>query len=582
MKRVYLDHIAATPLDPGAAEAMRPFLDGRFGNPQSLHGDGQEALEAVEEARGRVAALVGATDSEIIFTASGSEANNFAIKGLALARRDKGCHLVLSAVEHQSVLHSAKSLEKIGFSSTLVPVDKDGLVDPEEVRKAIRQETVLVSVMLANSEVGTIEPLAEISQVCRAAGVTLHTDAVAGVGQHPRRRRRARRGRPQPGRRTSSTVPRAAPRSLSGKASAILPFIDGGIQEGGRRAGTENVTAIVGLGKAAEIAGLKLAERQRGDDRPAGQLIDGLPGRVDHVVLTGHREKRLPHHASFCVEFIEGESMLLNLDMKGIAVSSGSACTSRALKASHVLLAMGHRPRPRPGLARLQPGRRHDRRGHRLCPRGLSADHRPAAQDVAPVHEIPGGKSHMIYSDKVMDHFQNPRNVGVIKDADGTGQVGNPVCGDMMSFYIKVKDDRLEDIKFQTFGCGAAIAVSSMVSEMAMGKTLDEAMKITNEYGGRVAGRAAQEQAPLLEPGGRRPPRGDRRLPEKGAATRGEAVEGTVAESGCTCPYCEGQMGAEEFCDHCQIEFEDCPHCGNLAKKGAEKCPSCGAELSEP
>lgn len=340
MKRIYLDHIAATPLDPGAAEAMRPFLDGRFGNPQSLHGDGQEALGAVEEARGRVAALVGATESEIIFTASGSEANNFAIKGLALARRDKGCHLVLSAVEHQSALHSAKSLEKFGFSSTLVPVDKDGLVDPEEVRKAIRKETVLVSVMLANSEVGTIEPVAEISQVCRAAGVTLHTDAVAAAGNIPVDvaglgvDALSLAGNQFYG-------PNGAAALVVRKGVRVLPFVDGGIQEGGRRAGTENVMAIVGLGKAAETAGLKLAERAAAMTALRDKLIGGLPGRVDHVVLTGHREKRLPHHASFCVEFVEGESMLLNLDMKGIAVSSGSACTSRALKASHVLLAMG-------------------------------------------------------------------------------------------------------------------------------------------------------------------------------------------------------------------------------------------------
>ena len=340
MRRVYLDHIAATPLDPAAAEAMRPFLDGRFGNPQSLHADGQQALEAVEEARGRLALLIGASESEVIFTASGSEANNSAVKGLALARRDKGCHLVLSAVEHQSVLHAAKSLEKFGFSSTLVPVDKDGLVDPEEVRKAIRKETVLVSVMLANGEVGTIEPLTEISQVCRAAGVPLHTDAVAAVGSIP----------------VDVAALGVDALSLAGdqfygpkgggalfvrKGVRVLPLIDGGIQEGGRRAGTENVMAIVGLGQAAETARLKLAERAAAMTALRDRLIGELPRRVDHVVLTGHREKRLPHHASFCVEFVEGESMLLNLDMKGIAVSSGSACTSRALKASHVLLAMG-------------------------------------------------------------------------------------------------------------------------------------------------------------------------------------------------------------------------------------------------
>jgi cysteine desulfurase len=340
MRRVYLDHIAATPLDPLVLEAMRPFFAENFGNPQSLHSAGQEALEAVEDARGRVAGLVGASESEIIFTSSGSEANNFAVKGLCLARRDKGCHIVLSAVEHQSVLHSAKSLEKLGFATTLVPVDKDGLVDPEEVRKAIRKDTVLVSIMLANSEVGTLEPVAEIGRVCKAAGVPLHTDAVAAVGSVPVNV--AELG--------VDALSLAADQFYGPKGSAalflkkgtrILPFIDGGVQEGGRRAGTENVAGIVGLGKAAEIAAARLGERAGQTAPLRDKLIDELPRRVDHVVLTGHRAKRLPHHASFCVEFIEGESMLLNLDMKGIATSSGSACTSRALKASHVLLAMG-------------------------------------------------------------------------------------------------------------------------------------------------------------------------------------------------------------------------------------------------
>jgi nitrogen fixation protein NifU and related proteins len=188
----------------------------------------------------------------------------------------------------------------------------------------------------------------------------------------------------------------------------------------------------------------------------------------------------------------------------------------------------------------------------------------------------------MIYSDKVMDHFQNPRNVGVLKDADGQGQVGNPVCGDMMTFYIKVKDERLEDIKFQTFGCGAAIAVSSMVSELAMGKTLDEAMKITNDTVAESLDGLPKNKLHCSNLGADALHAAIDDYRKKGAAARGEAFEGTVAKSECTCPYCEGQMGAEEFCDHCQIEFEDCPHCGSLAKKGAEKCPSCGAELSQP
>jgi cysteine desulfurase len=340
MRSVYLDHIAATPLDPLVLEAMLPYLGEKFGNPQSLHSLGQEALEAVEEARSQVARLIGADASEVFFTSSGSEANNFAVKGLSLARREKGNHLVLSAIEHQSVLHSAKSLEKIGFSATLVQVDKHGLINPEEVKKSIKKETAIVSVMLANSEVGTVEPLAEIAKACRSLAVPVHTDAVAAVGNIPI----------DVGELGVDALSLAADQFYGPKGCAalfikkgtrILPFIDGGIQEGGRRGGTENVAGIVGLGKAAEIAKAKLAERVGKMKSLRERLIDLLPQRVEHVVLTGHREKRLPHHASFCFEFIEGEAMLLSLDMKGIAASSGSACTSRALKASHVLLAMG-------------------------------------------------------------------------------------------------------------------------------------------------------------------------------------------------------------------------------------------------
>jgi len=340
MRQVYLDHIAATPLDPQVLEAMLPFLREKFGNPQSLHSAGQEALQAIEEARSRVALLIGAGDSEVFFTASGSEANNFALKGIAAARRDKGNHIVLSAIEHQSVLHSAKSLEKSGFSTTLVPVDKTASVDPDAVRQAIRKETVLVSVILASSEVGTIEPLAEIARICRAAGVPLHTDAVAAVGNIPVDVKEL----------GVDALSLAADQFYGPKGSGalfvkkglrILPLIDGGIQEGGRRAGTENVAGIVGMGKAAELARASLAERQNKMKALRDRLIDRFPQKVERVYLTGHRDQRLPHQASFCVEFIEGEGMLLNLDMKGISVSSGSACTSRALKASHVLLAMG-------------------------------------------------------------------------------------------------------------------------------------------------------------------------------------------------------------------------------------------------
>lgn len=340
MKRVYLDHIAATPLHPLVLEAMLPYLKENFSNPQSLHSTGQEALVALEEAREKLAELINSSESEIFFTSSGSESNNFALKGLALAHREQGTHLVLSAIEHQSVLNSVKNLEKLGFTSSLVPVDKWGMVDPEDVRKTIRKDTILVSIMLANSEVGTLEPVAKIAKICRSQNVLFHTDAVAAVGNIPVDVKEL-------GVDALSLAgdqfygPKGSAALYLKKGTRILPFIDGGIQESGRRAGTENVAGIVGLGKAAEIAKREMEERTQKLEPLRDRLIDLLPKKVERVILTGHREKRLPHHASFCVEFIEGEAMLLNLDMKGIATSSGSACTSRALKASHVLLAMG-------------------------------------------------------------------------------------------------------------------------------------------------------------------------------------------------------------------------------------------------
>ena len=340
MRKVYLDHIAATPLHPLARESMLPFLKENFGNPQSLHSFGQPVLEAVEEARVRVARLINASAEEIFFTASGSEANNFAVKGMALAQRDKGKHLVVSAIEHQSVLNSVKSLERQGFQATLVPVSREALVDPQDVAKAITPQTVLVSVMLANSEVGSLQPAAEIARLCRARQVPFHTDAVAAVGNIPVDVKAL----------GVDALSLAGDQFYGPKGSAalyvrkgvrLLPFIDGGIQEGGRRGGTENVVGIVGLGTAAEAAANELDRRAEKAQALRDRLIEELPRRVERVILTGHPTRRLPYHASFCIEFIEGEAMLLSLDMKGIAASSGSACTSRALKVSHVLLAMG-------------------------------------------------------------------------------------------------------------------------------------------------------------------------------------------------------------------------------------------------
>ena len=343
MKRVYLDNVATTPILPQVLEAMLPYLRNAYGNPQSLHEWGDAAREALDDARSKVATLIGAQPEEIIFTGSGTEANNFAIKGLAQARESQGKHVVISAIEHFSVLHAAKTLEKWGFEVTHVPVDKHGLVDTEEVAKSVREDTVLVSVMHANSEVGTIQSIAEIAKVVKRTGAVFHTDAVATAGIiHVDVK--------ELGIDALSLAPNQfyGPKGVGAlwlkKGVRVIPFLDGGVQEGGRRAGTENVPAIVGLGKAAELAGEEMESKMVRLSAIRDKLIGELPSRIEHAILTGHPTKRLPGNASFCIEFIEGESMLMLLSQQGIAVSSGSACTSRALKASHVLTAMGLPP----------------------------------------------------------------------------------------------------------------------------------------------------------------------------------------------------------------------------------------------
>jgi len=341
MRRVYLDHSATCPVLPEVRETMLPYLAELFGNPSSLHDWGDAPREALETARRQVADLIGARDpEEIIFTSSGTESNNMAIKGIAMALQSKGKHIVISAIEHFSVMNSAKALEKLGYQLTLVPVDKFGRVNPEDVRSAVRPDTVLVSIMHANGEVGTIEPIKEISEITRERKIVFHTDAVDTCGSIP----------------VNVADLGVDALSLAGnqfygpKGSAalwirkgvrVLPLLDGGIQEGGRRAGTEDVPAIAGLGKAAEIAAKQLRENMDRMQPLRDSLLKRLPERIEHLVITGHPEQRLPGHASFCVEFIEGESMLMLLNSQGVAVSSGSSCTSRALKASHVLLAMG-------------------------------------------------------------------------------------------------------------------------------------------------------------------------------------------------------------------------------------------------
>ncbi|MGB9742077.1 MAG: cysteine desulfurase family protein [candidate division WOR-3 bacterium] len=340
MSRIYFDHANATPLLPEAYQAMLPYLRENFGNPSSLHRFGHPARQAIETARQQIAGLINAPADAIIFTASASESNNLALKGLALAYRGKGNHIIVSAIEHISILEQTKTLKRLGFDFTIIGVDRYGRVDPQTLIKAVRPDTIIVSIMHANYEIGTIQPLKEIAVICRENGVLLHSDGTAAIGRIPVDIQELGVD--------AYTFPAT---SLYGpKGAAILylrpgirlnPLIEGGFQERGRRAGTENVAAIAGMGKAAEICQQQLPVWNQHLNRLTRQLYDELPRRIERVIFTGHPTERLPGVVSLCIEFVEGEALLLSLDDEGIATASGSACSARTLKASHVLLAIG-------------------------------------------------------------------------------------------------------------------------------------------------------------------------------------------------------------------------------------------------
>ncbi len=340
MHRVYFDHAAATPVMPEALAAMLPFLKENFGNPHSIHQFGATALNALNQAREQVARLINASADGIIFTASSSESNNLALKGLAGANEKKGKHIIASAIEHVSVLEPLKSLKRMGFQVTLVPVDRYGQVNPEELAREIRPDTILVSIMHANNEIGTIQPLKEIIRLCREKGVLIHSDGTAAVGRIPvdviELDVDAYSFAAQ-----SFYGPKGAAALYLRPGLRINPLIEGGVQEKGRRAGSENLPAVVGMGRAAEVTKEKLFLWAEKMQMLVRRLQEELPRRIERLVFTGHPENRLPGHLSFCIEFVEGEALLLFLNDAGIAVASGSACTARSLKASHVLLAIG-------------------------------------------------------------------------------------------------------------------------------------------------------------------------------------------------------------------------------------------------
>jgi cysteine desulfurase len=356
MKKVYLDHSATTPLRPQVLEAMLPYLRDRFGNASSIHGFGRDVKVALEEAREKVAEIIGAAPSEVFFNSGGTESDNLAIKGAAFANRKKGKHIITSQIEHHAVLESCKFLDKEGFEITYLPTDSRGLLDPEELKKALRDDTTLVSIMHVNNEVGTIQPIQELCAIAKEKGAYFHTDAVQSVGKI----------------RINVQTLKVDMLSMSGhkmygpkgvgalyvrKGVRITPWMHGGHHERSRRAGTENVPGIVGLARALELMSQEMDDQSRLMKNLTETFYRKLVESIPDVVLHGDSERRIPNILSLSFKGVEGESVILSLDMKGVAVASGSACTSGALEPSHVLSAMKVPPEVAQGAVRFSFGR---------------------------------------------------------------------------------------------------------------------------------------------------------------------------------------------------------------------------------
>ena len=338
---IYLDNAATTKMKDSVISAMLPYFSETFGNASSTYTSaGQAARRAMNEAREKVASLIGAESRELYFTSGGSEADNWAIKGVALKNKDKGNHIITTTVEHHAVLHTCEFLEKQGFMVTYVPVDEFGMVNPEDIEKAITDKTILVSVMFANNEIGTINPISEIGEICRKKGVYFHTDAVQAAGAV-----KIDVEEMNIDLLSMSAHKFHGPKGVGAlyirKGIKIENLIHGGAQESGRRATTENVAGIIGMARALSEACENMEEKTKKLIAMRDHIIDTVLREIPYTRLNGHREKRLPNNTSFCFRYIEGESLLLSLDMLGYVVSSGSACTSGSLDPSHVLLGIG-------------------------------------------------------------------------------------------------------------------------------------------------------------------------------------------------------------------------------------------------
>jgi cysteine desulfurase len=339
MKRIYLDYAATTPTHPDVIEAMLPYFNNSFGNPSSIYSYGQEAKGAVEKARGQVATLIGAHEEEIVFTSGGTEADNFAIEGVALANPERN-HIIASAIEHHAVIETCRFLEKRGFRVTYLPVGKEGLVNPADVKNTINDKTCLISIMHANNEIGTIQPVKELAAIAREAGVLIHTDAVQTTGQIP-----VNVDDLGVDLLSMSAHKLYGPKGVGAlyirKGTRLVPFMHGGGQERNRRGSTENVPGIVGFGRATTIAREVMPGEIERQTRLRDRLISSILEQIDGARLNGHRTERLPNNVNLSIDYVEGESMLLNLDLENICASTGSACSSSSLEASHVLLALG-------------------------------------------------------------------------------------------------------------------------------------------------------------------------------------------------------------------------------------------------
>ncbi len=341
MRKVYMDHAAGTPLDPRVFEAMKTYFMDNYGNPSSSHSSGANAKNALMEAREKVAQLIGAEKpEEVIFTSGGTESNNLAIKGVAYRNKDKGKHIISTTIEHISVKNICKHLQKKGFEITYVPVNKKGMVNPQRIKDAITDKTILISVMYANGEIGTIQPIKEIGKIAHDNQIYFHADAVAATGKVPLDVEEE-----DIDLLSISSNDIYGPKGMGAiyikKGTRIQPVVQGGGQERGLRSGTENIPGMVGMGKAAEIAQREMKTEGKRLSRIRDKLIKGVLDTVERSYLNGHPTKRLPNNANLRFDYIEGESLILGLDMLGIQVSSGSACTSKTLEPSHVLLAIG-------------------------------------------------------------------------------------------------------------------------------------------------------------------------------------------------------------------------------------------------